>query len=1602
MTTNLVSFRFDGFNVKARGACRAVMFTILTAMAAVTLAPLSLRAAFTAVGAYDPTSGSATATNNVDFNAPFSSATGDAAIFNSTLQMFASTGNGAAYAVTNSWNAACASTFAAGRGGVVDFETGTLDAGSRSLTVNLGGGNTVQLSLPAGGTDTMNLSSSLANRTPISGTNYIGKNAPASFAFTVGAVLGSADPDERVRAIGATILGRSDNSATWTVTVVYTNSDTAGGSGGTVVLQRSHGTGNTTQDTFYGGAAPAGYWIVAFNLISSGNFTGLDDLAVLTQPQPIARSLTWQGGLNANAWDVGTTANWLVGAAPAAFANGDLTSFTDAGAGPLVNLVGALSPRTVNVTAANAYTFQGAGKLTGSAGLVKDGTGTLTLATTNDYSGTTTISNGLLRLNAPLPPGNVFIAGLADGTRSALLGLTAASGDFTNASGAGPRQVTTGASTGFAGGFAAYGGDRSVNFGGAGATQTFSTGGGFFGGGFVLSAPDSDSTITLINPLNLNNATRTFLVQDGLPAVDAVAAGAFTQGGAGGVVYKRGTGTLALTGNTTVPLPFNISEGVLQIGVGGTNGHPGTGELQTYATLTFNRSDTLVLSNILSQGGTVRQVGSGTTFLMGASSFSGTSFVDNGKLVAATGSSGSSYTVADGKTLGVKVLSPGMSLYANSLILGSTTGCTLDFDAGSFGNPSAPLLSAMSDLNATGTITVNLAGSGFTTGTFTLIQYFGNSTGTRTIVVGTMNPLLTGVTINDDTVNKVVTLTIGGVAEQALVWTGAVSANWDANNAPNLSWKGSALGLPAYYQQNAYGANDVLFNDDATGSTNLSVLGTLTPQSVAANNNAKDYTLGGSGKISGATGLTKDGSATLTIATTNDYSGDTTVNSGTLKLGASEVIPDGAGKGTFNLNFGTLDVAGQAETLNGLAGSGTVDNSAGNGVLAIGANSLDIAFGGTLQNTAGTLKLGKLGTGTMTIATANTYSGGTEIIAGKINAQAAGAVGTGPVTIQTNKASNNQLILGAADLSLTNPLTLNGGGAVGQGALHYNQTYGSATYAGPITIAGPTQAGGHFGSAAGGELIVAGKITGLTNVTSRTGNITLSNSANSFAQFRIAEGTLKPAVVGAIPTNVAVVVGDTGNASAITIFDLNGLNQELAGLTRNASGSGSVAKVSNSAPATATLTLNIAAGTTNTYNGSIEGDILLVKRGAGLAVQTAPTTFTNLTVVAEGTLRLNGGNPQVGCLDGTSLIVLSNGTTLDLQGDNSISGWGGGPRDLAVNGGTVNFNSGNHQVAALMLNGGDLQSSATPNIYGSIGLNSNVAVTANSTLSALNVDLNDAVRAFDVTAGQSLDVTGYFKSYSGQYATNFSTNAGILKLGGGTMSLGTNGVQGYYGPTTVSNGTLLVNGLLPNSAVTVFGGTLGGNGTIGQPVVISAGATIAPGASIGTLTINDALTLASGSTTLVEVSAAAGTHDAVLGLTSVSYAGTLVVSNLAGTLAAGQTFALFSAAAATGNFDAIVPAAPGANLAWQFNPTNGVLSVLSTLPPSPPLSFTYSGGNLQLSWPAAQTGWIVQSNAVSLTTPAAWHDVPGSGASNSLNIPVNPALTNVFYRLREP
>jgi autotransporter-associated beta strand protein len=249
-----------------------------------------------------------------------------------------------------------------------------------------------------------------------------------------------------------------------------------------------------------------------------------------------------------------------------------------------------------------------------------------------------------------------------------------------------------------------------------------------------------------------------------------------------------------------------------------------------------------------------------------------------------------------------------------------------------------------------------------------------------------------------------------------------------------------------------------------------------------------------------------------------------------------------------------------------------------------------------------------------------------------------------------------------------------------------------------------------------------------------------------------------------------------------------------------------------------------------------------------------------------------------------------------------------------------------------------------------------------------------------------------------------SLNGGGGSGNGGTANLGANATSG--GLTKLGSGALLLNGVNTYAGATLVSqGTLGGTGTIAGPVSIASGASLAPGASIGTLTINNNLTLNSNSTVLVEVSKDDLTADQVTGLNNVTYAGSLVVTNI-GTNAftGGETFQLFVASGTkTGNITNIT-ILPATGAKGTFNPATGILTVSAPSYPTTPTNITVSasGGNINLSWPANYLGWIAQSNAVSVVDSNSWFEIPGSSSVTSLLITPSPSRTSVFYRLRLP
>ena len=126
------------------------------------------------------------------------------------------------------------------------------------------------------------------------------------------------------------------------------------------------------------------------------------------------------------------------------------------------------------------------------------------------------------------------------------------------------------------------------------------------------------------------------------------------------------------------------------------------------------------------------------------------------------------------------------------------------------------------------------------------------------------------------------------------IWSGARSGAWDINTTSNWLYLG---GGSVYHDTDA-----VQFDDTALSNTSLVLNVPVNPNAVVFANNVKTYSLGGTGALAGATGLTLVGTGTLIVSNTNSYLGNTLVSNGVLTFTAA-----GSSTGGGNLYLGGDD-----------------------------------------------------------------------------------------------------------------------------------------------------------------------------------------------------------------------------------------------------------------------------------------------------------------------------------------------------------------------------------------------------------------------------------------------------------------------------------------------------------------------------------------------------------------------------------------------------------------------------------------------------------------------------------------------------------------------
>ncbi len=365
-----------------------------------------------------------------------------------------------------------------------------------------------------------------------------------------------------------------------------------------------------------------------------------------------------------------------------------------------------------------------------------------------------------------------------------------------------------------------------------------------------------------------------------------------------------------------------------------------------------------------------------------------------------------------------------------------------------------------------------------------------------TLVLAAQNTFTGNITVNNRT--PAVILQLG--VDNALPITTTLQLNGGANSSPVFDLNGYSTTIASLALTG--GTTTGIVSNGAPNTTGVLTLGyNDTYPSLSAGTITDNPT------SNSVLALTKIGNGTLTLSAAYTYSGDTTVSAGTLKMGASNILPNGPGKGNIIVN-GTLDMAGRSETVNGLSGSGTIDNSGGNigsgYTLTVGNNDTTSTFSGVMQNTlgAGNVALAKMGAGTLYLTSDATFSGNVTIKTGAVWIASSGALGVGPKNVVIQKyttASGLHLNGTNGNISLPSDISFFTGNSVSPGAI-VNEA-GNNTINGTISM---STGGSTLVAADAGNLTLAGNIAVATTQSPR--NLQLGGAATGAVSGLISDG----------------------------------------------------------------------------------------------------------------------------------------------------------------------------------------------------------------------------------------------------------------------------------------------------------------------------------------------------------------------------------------------------------------------------------------------------------------------------------------------------------------
>ena len=939
-----------------------------------------------------------------------------------------------------------------------------------------------------------------------------------------------------------------------------------------------------------------------------------------------------------------------------------------------------------------------------------------------------------------------------------------------------------------------------------------------------------------------------------------------------------------------------------------------TGNITNSGSLQFWQTGSLSAASAISGSGQLVQAGTGTTTLSGANTFTGPVSIDAGTLRLLLGSGGVPSLTGD-----TTINSGGTLLLGQGDTIGDSRAVTVNggtFNLGGFAD-SMGVVTLISGTITNGT----LAGSAYNLQSGTVSAVMANRGGVGiTLTKDTTNTvILTGAnTYTGGTVINAGTLQIGNGGTTGTLGSGALTNNGTlAVNRSDTFWLSNSISGTGQLVQNG-GYTLLAATNMATGGTVINAgtlqLGIVSTNLLADNApltvNGGTFALGGNSEtvgavtlaggtitngtltgssydvrsgtvlavLAGSAALTKSTAGTTTLSGANSYTGGTTINAGTLALGAANRLAD---TGAVTVNAGSFDLGGFSDTVGAVTLAG---GSIANGTLT--GSSYDMQSGSVSAALAGNAALTKNAAGTVTLTGGNSYTGGTLINAGTLQLGNGGTGGTvsgaitnnatlainrvdaGGTTVANNISGTGAVILNtgrSTQTAMTGSNTFSGGLTVNDTTLLLTADRQLGASNGAITLNGGqlnnngtvmtigagrtinlTTNGGFLGAGWGTNLTIQGSITGagplgiasqngvvvLAGSNSYTGPTTIGATNAPYWWNTASQGTtLRLANANALPTGTELVFASNPNNNLATL-DLNGFSLAPAGLNGGAN-----ARVQNGAAGAVTLSVgtNNASGTFAGIIGGGSGTISLVKTGTGTQILSGANTYTGGTLINEGTLRLNDGTLGSGNITNNATLISGGGSTITLA--NTISGTGA----LVQEGSGITTLSGSNPfTGAVTINNGTLRlnsSNALANAAGVFfGASNTPTLELNSAVNSgiinVNGGLNGGTNA-RVTRGTVFN-TG--PTLAVNVASNTTANfAGVISDGSSVVSFIKNGAgtqifsgaNTYQGTTTINAGTLALGGserIRDNTGLIVSGGTfdLGGfNETVGYVTLTS-------------------------------------------------------------------------------------------------------------------------------------------------------------------------------------